>query len=768
MKKLNNVIHLENDVLLYSNMNYTFDEKIYITMDSKNRCIPGIMYIPNYSLLTKFIKNYDFTKNDMINLANFYLNNKDIVKTFPIIDNSLNKCIYNDNFQEFNSIFDGAAIGQYLGGFDPRNIPGDSTGFVNETCEIKYDKYTFKWVKKGRHYFPHIEINSKLIPINNLHIHSKKVKNFRIKNPIENKYIRIQNDNVVRQVPFNSDKNNKKIGNYYIKRKNPFENKYLDNKNYNYGQGYYGLKYHMEEAYNEHNISSLPKVNPEYAIFSNKYYESINKLNHDKKYDYCFIGYMHNFKIRGWIIDFAKKYFTNNSVYVNTGITNDKISDYKVLGDFDYTIKQLGNHYNPKNHHKNQSYNAQYRKVEENLFYFQTMCQSKYCLCPSGIDEPWSFRFYEILMCNSIPLLNNPEHAYRTKSESKIQYQYLLYDDKFDEVIKNITDKQYNYAKTWNNKLFKKYHMIQKQINFITGEKIQFMCDHFVGTDKDFKFNPNISQYKNRFIYIGEDKKIDNNPLVFCYTHLLDNINKLITTLKGMKNKFILIFHNSDFDFNQKHLILFEKVPLLQRIYTQNINVEHKKVFPLPIGLANSQWTHGNSKIHQKVYELPIEKTKEIYFNFNKNTNREKRNKCYDDIIKKGIIWNVNLPYREYLIELKRHKYAICPEGNGIDTHRFWECLYMNTIPICLKNKVTEYYKKYFPIIILNDWQELDVNKLSYSVFDHQYLDMGWIIKQIKVLTLDKINYNNFSSWNKKLNIENLEKVENLIDSFFS
>ena len=215
-------------------------------------------------------------------------------------------------------------------------------------------------------------------------------------------------------------------------------------------------------------------------------------------------------------------------------------------------------------------------------------------------------------------------------------------------------------------------------INFITGEKIQFMCDHFVGTDKDLKFNPNISQYKNRFIYIGEDKKIDNNPLVFCYTHLLDNINKLIKTLKGMKNKFILIFHNSDGCFNVKHLILFEKVPLLQRIYTQNINVEHEKVFPLPIGLANSQWEHGNSKIHKEVYELPIEKTKEIYFNFNKNTNIEKRNKCYDEIIKKGIIWNVNLPYREYLIELKRHKYAICPEGNGIDTHRFGECLYMN------------------------------------------------------------------------------------------
>tara|TARA_R110000824_G_scaffold391212_1_gene588837 strand:+ start:471 stop:1394 length:924 start_codon:yes stop_codon:yes gene_type:complete len=184
INNIQNVLHLENDVLLYSHMNYGLDEKIYLTMDSKDRCIPGIMYIPNYELLTNLILNYDFTKNDMINLAKFYHTEKHIVETFPIIDNSIDKCIYNENFHEFNSIFDGAAIGQYLGGVDPRNIPGDTTGFINETCIIKYDKYNFEWIKRGEHSFPHIEINKKLIPINNLHIHCKNLAQFRINSPI--------------------------------------------------------------------------------------------------------------------------------------------------------------------------------------------------------------------------------------------------------------------------------------------------------------------------------------------------------------------------------------------------------------------------------------------------------------------------------------------------------------------------------------------------------------------------------------------------------
>ncbi len=152
------------------------------------------------------------------------------------------------------------------------------------------------------------------------------------------------------------------------------------------------------------------------------------------------------------------------------------------------------------------------------------------------------------------------------------------------------------------------------------------------------------------------------------------------------------------------------------------MNVIHEKVYPLPIGLANSQWPHGNSKIYHEVYEMDIKKTKEIYFNFNLNTNRQKRHICYHEIKNKGIVWNNNLSYREYLIELKKHKFCICPEGNGIDTHRFWECLYMNVIPICKKNILTEYYSKIFPLVLLNDWKDLDVSDLQYTVNINKHL----------------------------------------------
>ena len=503
INNIKNIIHIENDVLIYNNMNYYFEEKIYITMHSSQKCVPGIIYIPNYNLLTKLINNYDYTKNDMYNLGKFFNENKDIVKTFPIIDDSIDKNIYNENFKQFNSIFDAAAIGQYLGGIDSRNKNGDTIGFINQTCEIKYNKYIFKWIKKDNYYIPHIQIKNNLIPINNLHIHSKNLNDFLIENPKDSIYI--------------------------------------------------------------------------------------NKVNKNKN----------------------------------------------------------------------------------------------------------------------------------------------------------------------------------KNINMISGDKIQYLCDHFIGTDNDLRCNPEINKYKNRFINIKNKKNINNKYLIFCYTHLLNNITILIELLKCMKNNFNLIFHNSDGIFYKKHLVLFEKLPLLNIIFTQNTHVKHEKVILLPIGVSNSQWI---SELYQEIYEMSIDKTKNILFYYYKSIYNEISHK---EIITSGInnslYWNNYVKYRDYLIELKSHKYAVCPTGPGYDNRRFWECLYMGTIPICRKNIVTEYYKQYFPIIVLNKWTDFYKTKIIYTDIDYQYLDMEYIRKIIFFSIYKNPDYLFFSIYknpdkalfnNKQLNyIQNNDKI---------
>jgi hypothetical protein len=249
------------------------------------------------------------------------------------------------------------------------------------------------------------------------------------------------------------------------KKKNNFKqkilNKYRKYLDLGWCQGYMALQYHLEEAILEilfqpngfckiastsillqnNNISSSPQI----AIFSHKYYNQIQEIKNIKIHDYCWIGSIESCKeYRIWIIDFAKKNFTKNSIFINTDFPDDWIK----LGDYDLTNFKIG--YNPKLQKDNQSKDIQYRKVEENLFYFQCMRQSKFCLCPRG-DAPWSFRFYEILMCESIPIVNNIHDTYRTLEESLLDYKFLLKDNEisYDESII-----------THNTKIFRKIHLL--------------------------------------------------------------------------------------------------------------------------------------------------------------------------------------------------------------------------------------------------------------------------------------------------------------------
>jgi hypothetical protein len=268
-------------------------------------------------------------------------------------------------------------------------------------------------------------------------------------------------------------------------------------------------------------------------------------------------------------------------------------------------------------------------------------------------------------------------------------------------------------------------------MNVITGEKLELSCDIIIGNKEDFNFNPNLQKLKqknNIFLeLLNINHFIDNKYKVFCYTHLLTNVNLLIVKLKKFKNKFVLFFHNSDCNFSAEHLILFDNLPLLENIYTQNMNVTNNRVFPLPIGIANSMWDHGNLSRWNEILNKKIEKNNDIFFNFSINTNTIIRQNCLNKLLSTNLTFIQNISNQnEYIKLLSSYKFCICPEGNGIDTHRFWECLYLKVIPICLKSHLTVYYSKLLPLILLDDWSNLDINNLDYSKHDwnnYKYLD---------------------------------------------
>ena len=56
---------------------------------------------------------------------------------------------------------------------------------------------------------------------------------------------------------------------------------------------------------------------------------------------------------------------------------------------------------------------------------------------------------------------------------------------------------------------------------------------------------------------------------------------------------------------------------------------------------------------------------------------------------------------------IRGHKFTLCPEGNGMDTHRPWETLYLGSFPIVTRRRFTEFFAEQLPFLIIDDWKQI-------------------------------------------------------------
>jgi hypothetical protein len=90
-----------------------------------------------------------------------------------------------------------------------------------------------------------------------------------------------------------------------------------------------------------------------------------------------------------------------------------------------------------------------------------------------------------------------------------------------------------------------------------------------------------------------------------------------------------------------------------------------------------------------------IKPSKLLYINHNISTNPAMRQKPYELLSNKSWVTCVHgrngENFDEYINNICNHFYTLSPEGNGIDCHRTWECLYLNRVPIVTRNFNTSF-----------------------------------------------------------------------------
>ena len=102
-------------------------------------------------------------------------------------------------------------------------------------------------------------------------------------------------------------------------------------------------------------------------------------------------------------------------------------------------------------------------------------------------------------------------------------------------------------------------------------------------------------------------------------------------------------------------------------------------------------------------------KSKFILSSFDIYTNYQKRSSTKEELSEIDI---VDTKYfdstKEYYENLNSYMFAICPEGNGVDTHRIWESLILKVMPVVVLNSFTKNLKNNsVPCLYLNDWKDL-------------------------------------------------------------
>jgi hypothetical protein len=198
-KKLKNIIHIESDNLIYENLNKFAISlkkfKILFNIANHHWCVPNIIYFKSYKEI-KLLANFIYNKNKFFFLKN-NLNDQELciqyfekykssqITNFPIISKDINvkneykkDNFFHKNFKKFNGIFDPAPIGQFLDGVD-NNIHEIRGSYLNKNSIYDVEKLHIKFIRTKKIKKPYIILeNKKKIPILNLHVHSKNLRNF--------------------------------------------------------------------------------------------------------------------------------------------------------------------------------------------------------------------------------------------------------------------------------------------------------------------------------------------------------------------------------------------------------------------------------------------------------------------------------------------------------------------------------------------------------------------------------------------------------------
>lgn len=189
-----------------------------------------------------------------------------------------------------------------------------------------------------------------------------------------------------------------------------------------------------------------------------------------------------------------------------------------------------------------------------------------------------------------------------------------------------------------------------------------------------------------------------------------DHSPALLSALKKNRSRIVLVTAESDDAVEEGAAI----PPQLAGWFSTNSC--HSGVLALPLGLGNS-YCEVTPKADLIAAFSNTLKTELLYINFRPETHQLVRGplwESYADASRSGEITRHagNVSREEYVRTLASHRFMLCPKGNGIDTHRMWEALYLGAIPIVERHSSLAQFSD-LPILFVDRLEGLEPSFLE-------------------------------------------------------
>lgn len=246
---------------------------------------------------------------------------------------------------------------------------------------------------------------------------------------------------------------------------------------------------------------------------------------------------------------------------------------------------------------------------------------------------------------------------------------------------------------------------IPEELLPVTGEYLQSLCDYTIISDvlKTPFHAPIMNTVARQQLLLDTEwpEECKNAQSIFLYPgdiFLEAFVNREWPSLR------LLIYHNGDNQINYSLLIPFLDANPNVYAWVLNNTVTHTRIRSLPIGEQNRVWREGTPE-----YDPPVKTSRKaerewgIVYPWCSLTNRM-RPIWYEKAklsSRRDMMIFARLPKEDYTEVLESASAVVCPPGNGYDTHRCWESLYMGAWAIVHDNAHTQCLLKEYPSLPL-------------------------------------------------------------------